>query len=843
MSSAAYTNGPNANENVTFLTDKKKMPAKRNKTLLVVGLVLASLVLAAITGVLIWLFAVKPGMQRLQKPSLEALRSLGTRVFSGQIMLLDTQYSPVLEDPTSTEFVEKAEALQDILNQTFSRDAFLSKYYNKSVVSAFSDGVIAYYWTRFDLPPKDLDLMPKLSEVRVLDALRKGIRQEGKRSMQSFTITNITASDTDPRMARTPGAQECIYQLTADAQVKTFTSPGYPAKYPAQTRCQWQIRGPKGTAVLVKFTDFFLEDACSSVYVFIYDSLMTDAAHAITQNCGHRPPTNPLEVVSSNNLMLVNLITDSVAQKPGFTTQYSAIPIVTAETCGGVLTSLNGTFSSPHYPSFYPPNLDCTWTINAPPGMKVRVKFVMFRVKEPGMSIQTCNKDYVQINNTKYCGERTMLALSSSNNTMVIRFHSDSSYTDKGFKAQYSAYDPLNPCPGQFTCNSGLCIAKTLQCDGWNDCGDMSDEKKCKCEDDHFVCDNGICKAQYVVCDQMNDCGDNSDERDCSCDKNQIRCGDGTCLPQSVLCDGKMDCADSSDEAACKESEGMCTDFTFTCANNQCINKLNAECDKINDCADGSDEEGCNCGKRPYKHNRIVGGQNSDVGEWPWQVSLHYMTSGHVCGASIISEKWLLSAAHCFVTGDPAYHDESNWQTYSGLRDQNLMDDKVQMREIKNIIVHRDYNQMTYDNDIALLELKEPLKFSSTVFSICLPSSSHVFPPGMPCWVTGWGALREGGRLAIILQKAEVKIINDTVCDRVTEGQVTSRMLCSGFLAGGVDACQGDSGGPLVCLSEANIWFQAGIVSWGEGCARRNKPGVYTRVTKFREWIYKQSGV
>ncbi|MCJ8740325.1 hypothetical protein PDJAM_G00057620 [Pangasius djambal] len=142
------------------------------------------------------------------------------------------------------------------------------------------------------------------------------------------------------------------------------------------------------------------------------------------------------------------------------------------------------------------------------------------------------------------------------------------------------------------------------------------------------------------------------------------------------------------------------------------------------------------------------------------------------------------------MTGDPLYREPSSWTTYSGMNDQEKEERGVQMREVKTIITHADYNQMTFDNDIAVLELKEPLVFSSTVNPVCLPSSSHVFPPGMPCWVTGWGALREGGRTSSVLQKAEVKIINDTVCDLVTEGQVTSRMLCSGFLAGGVDACQ-----------------------------------------------------
>uniref|UniRef100_A0A3B3DUN7 ST14 transmembrane serine protease matriptase n=1 Tax=Oryzias melastigma TaxID=30732 RepID=A0A3B3DUN7_ORYME len=227
----------------------------------------------------------------------------------------------------------------------------------------------------------------------------------------------------------------------------------------------------------------------------------------------------------------------------------------------------------------------------------------------------------------------------------------------------------------------------------------------------------------------------------------------------------------------------------------------------------------------PYKLNRIVGGQNAELGEWPWQVSLHFQTQGHVCGASIISEKWLLSASHCFR------------YSYDGLQSQFSFD-AAQSRKVKRIITHPSYNDITYDYDIALMELEEPLEFTKTVQPICLPAATHVFPMGMSCWVTGWGVLREQGQLAKTLQKASVKMINETVCREYLTNPLTSRMLCSGILSGGVDACQGDSGGPLSCFEESGAkWFQAGIVSWGEGCARRNKPGVYTRVSALRDWI------
>uniref|UniRef100_A0A8C1GK67 Peptidase S1 domain-containing protein n=1 Tax=Cyprinus carpio TaxID=7962 RepID=A0A8C1GK67_CYPCA len=229
------------------------------------------------------------------------------------------------------------------------------------------------------------------------------------------------------------------------------------------------------------------------------------------------------------------------------------------------------------------------------------------------------------------------------------------------------------------------------------------------------------------------------------------------------------------------------------------------------------------CGTRPRKRAKIVGGTDAQAGSWPWQVSLQMERYGHVCGASLVASRWLVSAAHCFI------------QAHA------LLFGVTATRQIRRIVLHSQYDQFTSDYDIALLELSAPVFFNELVQPVCIPASSHAFTSGTSCFVTGWGVLSEEGELATLLQEATVNIISHNTCNKMYDDAVTPRMLCAGNIQGGVDACQGDSGGPLVCLERGRRWFLAGIVSWGEGCARQNRPGVYTRVIKFTDWIHQQT--
>uniref|UniRef100_A0A665VJP1 Suppressor of tumorigenicity 14 protein homolog n=1 Tax=Echeneis naucrates TaxID=173247 RepID=A0A665VJP1_ECHNA len=515
-----------------------------------------------------------------------------------------------------------------------------------------------------------------------------------------------------------------------------------------------------------------------------------------------------------------------------------------------------GTFDSPGFPdSTYPPNVYLQWRLRADPRHRVQLDFHTLILEDD------CQQDFIKIYDslvpiehralTEQCGyphknlKSTVIIRQS--NKMTINFKSDLSYVDQGFSAEYEAFIPTNPCPGRFQCTNNLCINKTLQCDGWNDCGDSSDEDNCTCNASQMKCRNGRCKPKFWRCNGLDDCGDNTDEENCTkCEPGKFSCRNGRCISGKLECNGKDECGDGSDESKCEKSLvlNQCSEFTFHCKNGHCISKLNPECDGEEDCDDGSDEADCKCGARPYRSSRIVGGQESRKGEWPWQVSLHIKGTGHVCGASVLSSSWLVTAAHCVQdTKDNKYSQADQWEALLGLHIQSQTNEWTVRKNIKRIIAHPDYNDYTFNNDIALMELDGEITLNQYIWPICLPSPTYDVPAGQEAWITGWGATREGGMAATVLQKAEVRIINSTVCNGLMSEDITDGMLCAGILQGGVDACQGDSGGPLSITSASGQAFLAGVVSWGDGCGLRNKPGIYTRVTKYRNWIKENCGV
>ncbi|XP_026640823.1 transmembrane protease serine 11D [Microtus ochrogaster] len=246
------------------------------------------------------------------------------------------------------------------------------------------------------------------------------------------------------------------------------------------------------------------------------------------------------------------------------------------------------------------------------------------------------------------------------------------------------------------------------------------------------------------------------------------------------------------------------------------------------------------CGARPdlitLSEERIIGGTLADTGDWPWQVSLQ-LNNVHHCGGALISNSWVLTAAHCFRS----YSNPLQWTATFGVSTV-LPNLRVRVRAIR---VHNNYRPTTRDNDIAVIQLERPITFTRNIHSVCLPAATQTIIPGSVAYVTGWGSLTYGGNTVTDLRQGQVRIISNEVCNEPSGygGSVLPGMLCAGVPSGSVDACQGDSGGPLVQEDSRRLWFVVGIVSWGYQCGLPNKPGVYTRVTTYRDWIRQQTGI
>ncbi|XP_042564390.1 transmembrane protease serine 13b isoform X1 [Clupea harengus] len=353
------------------------------------------------------------------------------------------------------------------------------------------------------------------------------------------------------------------------------------------------------------------------------------------------------------------------------------------------------------------------------------------------------------------------------------------------------------------------------------------------------------CPASPVLCDDHNDCSRGSDESVC------VRFGPDNQLQVKTSITGRFlpvcsqGWSKSLSDLTCSQL-GFGRSHTYRAVGDSSSSTLSAA-DKSSDNIQGRltvstscpsqltvSLECSNCG-RPQSSSRIIGGVEAELGQWPWQASLHFRGS-HTCGGSLISPDFVITAAHCF--SGSAGQSPSNWRVYMGMVSQL----ELQMSyRVEKIVLHKDYDANSNNNDIALLKLSRPVASSNTIQPVCLPAFGQTVLPGTTCWTTGFGTTTQGGVSGSRgLMEVSVDIISSRACNsrQVYGNRITKNMLCAGDLRqGGRDSCQGDSGGPLVC-KDNNRWYLTGITSWGEGCGQRNRPGVYSNVGSLLSWIY-----
>jgi len=230
---------------------------------------------------------------------------------------------------------------------------------------------------------------------------------------------------------------------------------------------------------------------------------------------------------------------------------------------------------------------------------------------------------------------------------------------------------------------------------------------------------------------------------------------------------------------------------------------------------------------------RIVGGQDADEGEYPWQVSWRVRegdVNSHSCGGSVLNESWVLTAGHCC-------NGINGGEIAAGIL--NRHEDTEGQYSTFTKFLHPDYNPGNTNNDVCLLKLDQPFDLSDgTITTIDLNRiEDGDWPSGTVFTVTGWGTLQSGGGvLPDILQEVEVPHVGHFTCTvEYFPYSITDGMICAGET--GKDSCQGDSGGPMIFKDENGEATLVGVVSWGIGCGGWLKPGVYAEVAAFADWI------
>ncbi|XP_037686382.1 complement factor I [Choloepus didactylus] len=357
---------------------------------------------------------------------------------------------------------------------------------------------------------------------------------------------------------------------------------------------------------------------------------------------------------------------------------------------------------------------------------------------------------------------------------------------------------------------------------------------------DLFQCVNGKYIPQKRACNGINDCGDQSDELCCKgCQGESFLCKSGVCIPRQYKCNGEVDCITGEDEIGCEEAGHPEIRVLPPMAQEETeilTADMDAERKRIK-----SFLPTLSCGVKDNTHSRrkrVVGGQPAHMKDFPWQMAIK---DGDkiTCGGIYIGGCWMLTAAHCVRVSK--IH---RYQIWAALLNWFRPNSEVKIQYVNRIIIHENYNGGTYQNDIALIELKKhPSKKECVLpytIPACIPWSPYLFQPNDRCIVSGWGREKDNEKV-YSLRWGEVKLIGN--CSKYYPNRYYEKeMQCAGTDDGSIDACKGDSGGPLVCTDVNNVTYVWGIVSWGENCGEKEFPGVYTKVANYFDWISNHVG-
>ncbi|XP_069753793.1 mannan-binding lectin serine protease 1 isoform X8 [Narcine bancroftii] len=574
------------------------------------------------------------------------------------------------------------------------------------------------------------------------------------------------------------------------------------------------------------------------------------------------------------------------------------------------LVGMFGQLQSPNYPEGYPSDADVTWNITVPTGYRIQLYFMHFDL-EPSY---LCEYDFVKVTSgdmlETFCGREStdtekipgQDSVLSSDNTMTVLFKTDFSNEERftGFEAHYAAID-IDECVET--------LDESLACDHF--CHNYIGGFYCSCRFSYILhSDNRTCKGNPcpVVQPPLNGKVEPILEQYSFKDQVQIRCNTGfkfvkggdeveayqiECLKSGTWSSGiptckVIDCGTPrllEDGFITFHSKDNLTLFgsqiDYSC--HALFYQMEPELNSTYTCMENSfwvnDELGTDlptchpvCGKPvrslPPLNKRIIGGRTAHPGVFPWQLLMVVEDVTRVPkdkwfgSGALLSGKWVLTAAHVLRSqrrDNSITLVLSEYVTiYLGLHDVRQKKDAVK-RSVEKIILHKAFDPRTYNNDIALVKMKEKVSMNAFVMPLCLPSLLQEMEgpsPNTLGLVAGWGitnsnlTMEDGfgsdqAALSNILQYVKLPVTLQAECRSSYESRsdsynVTDNMFCAGFYEGGRDTCLGDSGGAFITFEPVTArWVAQGLVSWGgpEKCGSKRVYGVYTKISKYAKWL------